>query len=206
MNPMRYALSSALALAVAFAAAPPAVHAQAADPAAAQIEKFDDALLDVMKRAKALGPRGRFDALQPAVERAFDLPAMTRFAVGTTWASVPADQQAELIKAFSRMTVATYARNFDGYGGEKFSVGKVDTRGPDKLVHTLLSGGGDPTNLAYRMRESGGAWKVIDVYYNTAVSSLLGQRSEYASTLSAGGAPALVKKLNARADQLLQPR
>ena len=202
---MRPAVSSALALAVALAVAPPAVHAQASDPAAVQIEKFDDALLDVMKRAKTLGPRGRFEALQPAVERTFDLPAMTRFAVGTTWSSVPTDQQAELVKAFSRMTVATYAHNFDGYGGEKFSVDKVDIRGPDKLVHTRLSGNGDPTALAYRMRESGGAWKVIDVYYNGAVSSLLGQRSEYASTLSAGGASALVKKLNARSDQLLQP-
>jgi phospholipid transport system substrate-binding protein len=54
------------------------------------------------------------------------------------------------------------------------------------------------------MRESGGAWKVIDVYYNSAVSSLLGQRSEYASTLASGGAPALVKKLNAKADDLLK--
>ena len=54
------------------------------------------------------------------------------------------------------------------------------------------------------MRESGGAWKVIDVYYNSAISSLMGQRSEYSATLASGGAAALVKKLNAKADELLR--
>jgi phospholipid transport system substrate-binding protein len=195
----------ALACALTTAPALPAL-AQAADPAAAQIEKFETGLIDVMKRAKALGPKGRYDALEAPIDRTFDLAAMTRFAVGTTWSTIPADQQAALVKAFSRMTVATYAHNFDGYSGEKFELDKVDTRGPDKLVHTKLVGTGSPTVLAYRMRESGGAWKVIDVYYNSAVSSLMGQRSEYASTLGSGGAPSLVKKLNAKADDLLKAK
>ncbi len=203
---MRRATYAALMLSLALAGAPAAVHAQQTDPAAAQIQKFDDAVLDVMKRAKALGPRGRADALGPVIERTFDLSDMTRFAVGTAWSGLSADDRAALVKAFSRMTVATYAHNFDSYGGEKFSVGKVDTRGPDKLVHTELTGSGAPTELAYRMRQNGGVWKVIDVYYNSTISSLLGQRSEYASTLASGGAAALVRKLNARADQLIQGR
>jgi phospholipid transport system substrate-binding protein len=204
---MRQATSSVLALTLALAAAPAAVHAQQADPAGAQIEKFDDAVVDVMKQAKKLGPRGRFEALQPVIERTFDLPAMTRFAVGTAWNSLSAEDKAALVKAFTRMTVATYAHNFDSYGGEKFTVDKVDTRGPDKLVHTRLTGSsGSSTQLAYRMRQDGGAWKVIDVYYNSTVSSLLGQRSEYAATLSSGGVQALMRKLNSRADQLIQSR
>ncbi len=193
----------ALAAAMAAATALPA-YAQASDPAAGSIEKFETTLIDVMKRAKTLGPKGRYDALKAPIERAFYLPAMTRFAVGTGWSTVPANQQDDLVAAFTRMTVATYAHNFDGYSNEKFELDKVDTRGPDKLVHTRLVDTGSPTVLAYRMRESGGSWKVIDVYYNSAVSSLLGQRSEYSSTLSSGGAPALVKKLNAKADDLLK--
>ena len=102
------------------------------------------------------------------------------------------------------MTTATYAHNFDGYNGEKFTIDKVDTRGPDKLVRTRLTGAGAPTELTYRMRQSGGAWKVIDVYYNSTVSSLLGQRSEFASTLSSGGAAALSRKFSSRATQLLE--
>jgi len=192
----------ALSAAVAGSAALPAF-AQAADPAAQVIEKLHVSLIDVLKRGKALGTKGRYEALMPTIERTFDLPAMTRFAVGTSWSTLPADQQAAVVKAFTHMTVATYAHNFDNYSGEKFETLKVDTRGPDKLVHTQIVGSGSPTKLDYRMRDNG-SWKVIDVYYNSAVSSLMGQRSEYASTLSSGGAAALVKKLNAKADELLR--
>jgi phospholipid transport system substrate-binding protein len=192
-------------VAIAVAAAPMAASAQASDPAAQQIEAFDAALLDVMKQAKSLGPQGRYQKLEPVIQRTFDLPTMTRFAVGSTWSMMSSAEQAALVKAFSRMTVATYAHNFDGYSGERFSLENVDTRGPDKLVHTrLTSSGSAPVILVYRTRLSGGTWKVIDVYYNAAVSSLTGQRSEFASTLRSGGAAALIKKLNSRADELLK--
>ncbi|THD70488.1 ABC transporter substrate-binding protein [Phenylobacterium sp.] len=203
---MRNLSSLILAAPVAACVSVLPAHAQPADPAAVRVAAFDAALLDVMKQAKKLGPRGRYDALKPAVEQAFDLPTMTRFAVGTAWSTLPGDQQAELVTAFTRMTTATYAHNFDGYSGETFSIDKVDTRGPDKLVRTRLTGAGAPTELAYRMRQSGGGWKVIDVYYNSTVSSLLGQRSEFAATLSSGGATALAKKLNSRANQLLDDK
>lgn len=201
---MRTIAAFFVVLALGLASAAPTAQAQATDPAAQQIGAFDEALLNVMKQAKKLGPRGRFEALQPTIERTFDLPTMTRFAVGTSWSTLSTEDQAALVKAFSRMTVATYAHNFDGYAGERFAIEKVDTRAPDKLVHTRLTGSGAPTELAYRMRQAGEAWKVIDIYYNGAVSSLLGQRSEYAATLNAGGAAALVRKLNSRADELLR--
>jgi phospholipid transport system substrate-binding protein len=203
---MRPTAALAFALTLSLAAVVPSARAQASDPAAQQIHAFDDALLNVMTQAGKLGTKGRFDAFQPILEKTFDLPAMTRFAVGSAWTTLPADQQATLVRAFSRMTAATYAHNFDGFSGETFTIDKVDTRGPDKLVHTRLAGSGQPTLLAYRMRQTDGAWKVIDVYYNGAVSSLLGQRSEYAATLAAGGAPALVRKLNSHTDELLRGR
>jgi phospholipid transport system substrate-binding protein len=201
---MRWALATIVTLAVA--TAPLAAAAQASDPAAQQIETFDAALLNVMKQAKSLGPEGRYQALEPAIERTFDLPTMTRFAVGpTTWQSLTSADQAALVQAFRRMTVATYAHNFNSYSGERFTLENVETRGPDKLVHTrLVSSGGAPVTLVYRVRQSGGTWKAIDVYYNGAISSLTGQRSEYASTLRSGGAAALIKTLNRRADDLLK--
>src|SRR5215469_3263337 len=79
--------------------------AQASDPAANQVESFDGALLDVMKQAKSLGVEGRYRKLEPAVQSAFDLPTMTRFAVGPKWASLSAADQAALVKAFTRLTV-----------------------------------------------------------------------------------------------------
>ena len=80
----------------------------------------------------------------------------------------------------------------------------MDTRGPDKLVHTdLISGGGAPIDLTYRMRQADtGQWKIIDVYFNGSISQLSQQRSDFASTLQSGGAPALVTKLNDLSEKL----
>ena len=138
----------------------------------------------------------------------FDLPAMTRFAVGPTWNTLAPPEQQALVRAFTRMTVATYAHNFNGYDGERFTIEpQVETRGPDKLVRTkLVSSGSSPTSLIYRMRENAGGWRIIDIYYNGTVSALTGQRSEYASTLKSGGAPALVRKLENRSNELLNSK
>jgi phospholipid transport system substrate-binding protein len=195
---------AACALAIFAVGVPSITQAQPADPAVAQIQRLNDALLESMKQASRLGPQGRYQKLDPVLAEVFDLPTMTRFAVGSGWSSLSPADQAALSKAFRRMTASTYAHNFDGYDNQRFTIDpNVETRGPDKLVRSHLVSPKETTNLTYRMRQSGGTWKVIDVYYNGAVSSLLGQRSEYAATLKTGGAAALVKKLNSRADELL---
>ena len=188
------------------AVAPAAAMAQAADPAAAQIDSFDNSLLAVMKQAKSLGVQGRYRELQPAVERTFDLPTMTRIAVGPKWTTVSPADQAALVKAFTRYSVAVYAKNFDGYDGEKFVLDpKVQSRGPDKLVHTQLVAPHDKTHdFAYRMRQAAdGRWKVIDVY-SDQISQLATNRSDFTSTMNSGGASALIRKLDALADKQLR--
>jgi phospholipid transport system substrate-binding protein len=196
---------SSLALVALIAAAPAVSMAQAPDPALAPIDAFDSALIEVMKQGKSLSAEGRYQKLIPAVEQTFDLPTMTRFAVGSGWASASASDQAALIKAFTRLTAANFAHNFSGYGGEQFKTNPVvQTRGLDKLVRTqIIDKSGKATDLNYRMRQSGGRWKVIDVYFG-AISQLTAQRSDFASTVSSGGASALVAKMNAKADGLLK--
>src|SRR6516164_11839439 len=85
----------ALLLTLALAAFAPASAARAADdPAVATVQGFYDNLLDSMKNGKALGAQGRYNKLKPAVEQAFDLGTMIKFAVGPAWdAMSPADQK-----------------------------------------------------------------------------------------------------------------
>jgi phospholipid transport system substrate-binding protein len=187
-------------------AAPAALYAQAADPGAAQVEALNGVLLDTMKQGKSLGVQGRYRKLEPAVQAAFDLPAMTRIAVGPTWASLTPQDQASLTKAFSRLTVANYAKNFDSFGGEKFTVDpQVETRGPDKLVHSQIVLPHDkPVDFRYRLRQgSDGRWKIIDVYYNGSISQLAARRSDFASSISKGAA-ALLQRIESLSDKLMQ--
>ena len=200
-------LLAALLIAAPLAGALPAA-AWAADPAADRIDAFNHALLDTMKQGKSLGAQGRYKRLQPAVEQAFDLPTMTRVAVGPSWSTLSPGDQDKLVAAFTRMSVATWAHNFDDYSGETFKLGAVSANASgDKLVRDqLIQKGGDPVNLNYRMRQTAGGWKIVDVFYNGSISSIATQRSDFASALSAGGAPALIKKLDAQSDSLLKAK
>ena len=197
----RLALAAAASVLLAGAA-----YAQASDPAAAKIESFDAAVIKTLQAGKAAGAAGRAKVVGPAVEQTFDLAYMTRLAVGPDWTKISADDQAALQKAYAKYAVANWAKNFDSYSGQKLELdGPVQDRAPDKVVKTKLTGpGSSPVSLDYRMRQDGGTWKVIDVYYNGGISQLATQRSDFASTLKSGGAKALVAKLDSLTDKLLK--
>lgn len=176
--------------------------AQASDPAAAAVTALDNGLLAIMHAGAAAGQAGRARQIAPVIDHAFDLPLMARLSVGPAWNGfTPHDQQA-LIAAFRTMTVAQYARNFDGWSGERFTIqSQVETRGTDRLVRTtLISPGGKSEQLDYRLRQDGGqngqAWKIIDVYYRNAISQLATRRSDFATVVARGGAPALIAHLD----------
>jgi phospholipid transport system substrate-binding protein len=199
------AASGAVGLAT-FGFTPSARAAAAADPAAQQVEGLDAALLEAMKAGKSQSARERYRRLEPAVARAFDFSTMTRFAVGPSWTSIPAGQQQALTEALQRLTIASYVHNFSDFSGQRFELDpNVATRGPDKVVTThLISPGDAPVPIAYRMRQSGGAWKIIDVFYNGAISQLTTRRSDFAATLASGGAPALLAHINALVDKQMK--
>ncbi len=179
----------------------------APEPTVARIDKFHDALLATMKQGEALGTAGRYKKLEPEVDAAFDLPTMTKFTVGPPWAKMSEDEHKALVAAFRRMTIASYAHNFDVFKGQKFVTDpKVEARDPDRLVKSqVVPEGEKPVNLTYRMREVGGEWKVIDVIYEF-VSQLATRRSDFAATVASGGAPALVKKLDEISDKLMKSK
>jgi phospholipid transport system substrate-binding protein len=172
--------------------------AQASDPARAPVQALCDGLVTIMKGGKTMSVRGRAASIGPVVDRAYDIPLMTRLTVGTGWNGIaPADQTA-LVAAFRRMVAGQYATNFDSFSGEKFTVDpKVETRGTDKLVRTnLIQTGEAPIPIGYRLRASGGGWKIIDVYYRNSISQLATRRSDFSRVLATGGAKALIRHLD----------
>ena len=202
MRKLLMALMLVLMPAVATAAddaAPPG------DPAAKTVQGFYDALLDTMKHGKELGLMGRYNKLKPAIEQAYDLPLMTSLAVGSTWSTLSASDQQALIAAFERMTIANYAKNFDSYGGENFVVDPtVQSSGADKRGLSKLVTASQTVAFNYRLRQTGGTWKIIDVYLNGFVSELATRRSDFGATLQAGGAPALIKKIDELSDRVMK--
>ena len=184
--------------ALALVLAPVPLAAQAADPARATVQTLDAGLLQIMKAGKPAGVAGRRATIAPVVDRTFDIPLMTRLAVGSSWTTIaPADQTA-LVAAFRRLTASQYAANFDGWAGEAFAIdSQVENRAGDRLVRTTLTmPHGAPVAISYRLRDSGSGWRIIDVFYKNAISQLSTRRSDFAAVLQSGGAKALVQHLD----------
>lgn len=184
--------------ALAVAAVQPAL-AQAPDPARTTVQTLSDGLIATMKAGKKAGFAGRVAIIGPVVDRSFDMPLLTRLAVGTVWTTTSAADRSALVAALRRLTVSQYADNFDSWSGQSFAVDpKVDARGTDRFVKTVLKQPkGDSVKIGYRLRQSAGQWRVIDVYYQDSISQLATRRADFESILAKGGAKALVAHLDA---------
>jgi phospholipid transport system substrate-binding protein len=176
------------------------------DAAIPPIRALYDALLAAMKDAAKLGTRGRYDKLAPVIRATYDLPAMTRIAVGPDWTAIPPDQQTALVDAFAHMTIATYANRFDGYSGQSFEIDpEVQTRNTGRIVRTkLIRPKEEPVALNYLMRGTGDSWKVVDVYLSGTISELATQRSEFGAIMKSGGPPALIESLRQQGEKLMR--
>jgi phospholipid transport system substrate-binding protein len=205
MNRILKSLSVALMLACAPAAlmleAAPA-QAQGADPAVQQVQGFYDALVASMKSGGTT--KSRYDRLKPAIDKAFDLQAMTATAIGPSWATTSDADKKALTDAFTRMTIVNYAKSFDSYSGEKFTVEPASiARGSDHFVKSALKTSTDTIAFNYRMHQVGSDWKITDVLLAGNISQMAQKRSDFAATLAASGPQGLAKRMNALTDQML---
>jgi phospholipid transport system substrate-binding protein len=158
-----------------------AVQAQAQSAAAAHIETYYQELMPTIRQAARLTVRERDKRFAPAITSAFDLPVMTRLAVGPPWRGFSPAQQAAVQEAFARFIVADYASQIKDYSGESFVVDpqtNPESRGGGEIVKTrLLQPGGRTVHINYLVRSG----RVIDVYLNGTVSDLAMRRDEFSS-------------------------
>ena len=206
MSAIKPSLSAKLiaALAALLVLGPMSSQAQQSSPAAKRIEAYYQQLLPTLQQAESLSVSERDRRFGPAINSAFDLSAMTRYAVGPAWSTFSASQQGAVREAFARFLVADYASLVKEYSGQSFVVEpqtSPESRGGGEVVKTkLIQSGGRSVPINYLVR--GG--RVIDVYFNGTISDLATRRDEFASILAgSGGADALVKTLRQRADALL---
>jgi phospholipid transport system substrate-binding protein len=194
------ALCITLSLAVGILAESAA--ALAVDPQI-NVRGFYDTLLTTMKEGHTLAQSGRYGRLAPVVDRVFDVPFMTRLAVGPSWDTLSPAQQQQLTEAFRHYIAATYADRFDSYSGQQLQVTGERPYNADVIVQTkIVKSDGDTTTLDYLMRQNQGSWQISDVYLDGTISQLAIQRSEFYSILRREGVDGLVMALNRKVDLL----
>jgi len=176
---------------------------QTANAAAAHIQSYYQKLMPTIEQAGRLTVQERYKRFMPAITDSFDLPTMTRLAVGPPWKSFSAEQQAAVRQAFTHFIVADYASQINDYSGERFVVDPQTTpaaRAGGEIVKTkLLQSNGRTVIINYLVR--GG--RVIDVYLHGTISDLATRRDEFASIIGSGGADGLIKRLQERTRSLL---
>lgn len=198
---MRGVVFRCLVLAALLVLASPAT---AQSPAAEVVERLHDTLLEVMKQADALGFDGRRERLAPVFADSYDMALVARVSTGRHWRRADPAQQATMIDALTRLSVAIYASRFDGYSGESFRVLSTQPA-PRKTVlvnSEIVKSDGDAVRLNYRVREGDAGWRIVDVYLKGIYSELATRRSDYAAVLERGGFDALLAAIDKKIAKL----
>jgi phospholipid transport system substrate-binding protein len=195
-----------LALLAATMATTPAV---AITPGAeATVEKLNAGMQQTLSNAERLGYQGRYDALAPLLGSTFDLDLMAEKSIGKYWAPLSDADKARWRATFADFMTATYAANLDHAGGQTFTItGEEPSAQGTVLVKTRIDEPGkDPVELAYRLQDQNGTWRIVDVFYRGTVSELSLRRSDYSAALARGNLDALIANLRAKIADLAAGR
>ena len=169
------------------------------------VTAFHEGLLSVMKEAKTLELKGRYEKLRPQIEKSFHLALMAQLSASSHWRKATKEQAEKLVAAFSHLSISTYASQFDGYSGQSF-VTRSEKPGPQKTVLVMtqiIDPGSKPVDITYVTHKIKGQWRIYDVLLDNGISELAVRISEYRGILKTGGIEGLIGTLNAKADQLL---
>jgi len=174
----------------------------ATHPAIEVVENLHTNLLSVMEDGNRIGYKGRYERLSPVIRSSFDLPYIARVAVGRYWESFNDEQKAKFVETFIKLSIATYAWNFDAYSGERFKViSEKEQRGGQILVRTeLTKSDGGKVQLDYILHRVNNQWRIINVIAE-GVSDLALKRADYSNFLKNRGFEALLSKLNEKIAQ-----
>jgi phospholipid transport system substrate-binding protein len=191
-----------LLLGTAIVSAPIPAVAATSDPTEV-VHNFYSVLLDLMQHAEALGPKGRYEKLEPVVRRTFDVPFMARLSVGPTWARLTPEQKRRAVEAYTRYIAAIYASRFDAYAGEQLQVlGQQPIKHGTLIKTHIVKSNGEPVSINYVVHDNDIAWQIRDIYLSGSISELATRRSDFAATVRSSGIEGLIATLNKKADDL----
>lgn len=165
-------------------------------------------LSQVMAHSDTLGYQGRFDALYPAVRRAYNIPVMARASLDRNWQRISTAQKANFVDFFRRLTVARYANRIDKPYPVTFHVGGV-RNGPGRTLRVdtkmKVPSAHNHPKVGFLLRRYAGEWKVIDVILPGGLSELATRRAEYMTVFERKGFQSLMAKMYIRTRDLAIP-
>lgn len=169
------------------------------------IKTFNAALLESMKRADELGYSGRYTLLDPVIRNSFALPYMASQSLGRYWKAIKETEQRVLVKTYTEWSIATYARRFDGYSGERFEVisESASDQGTVTVISKIIQPDKEGPMFYYKLRKIDGNWRIVDIQIS-GVSQLALTRSQFTSVIKEKGFDGLISLLKTKIEGLAQ--
>jgi phospholipid transport system substrate-binding protein len=166
------------------------------------VEKLHTTLLAVMNEGDQIGYPGRYDRLAPVIKASFDMPFISKTVLGKYWETLNKEQRSRFVEAFAKMSIATYAANFDRYSGERFKTlsEKGVSSGRILVQSQLIKSDGGKIQLDYLLHRTGNQWRIINIIAE-GVSDLALKRADYSAFLKNKGFESLIEKLNEKVGQ-----
>jgi phospholipid transport system substrate-binding protein len=129
--------------------------------------------------------------LREIMEQRAAMPQIARFAAGTAWRSMDADQQTRFVAAFTKFVSGVYASRFQEYANagktaELFKIGHVIDAGRKGMLvkTTIVRTGATPMEVEWLVTDQPGRVLIADIVIE-GVSLLVTQREEIGGMLEA---------------------
>lgn len=166
------------------------------------VDMLHQVLIQAMKLGETSTCTRRYKFLEPALNSLFNFHLTCRLVLGRHWKKLTPDKKKEFVKAFSAMSIATYADRFNDYGNEKFVItGAKQVKRNRVVVKTVLvTSKGEEIPLDYTCVKKGGIWKIVTVTAK-GVNDLALKRAEYISFLKKKNINALITFLEEQAEK-----
>lgn len=134
---------------------------------------------------------------------AFDLPAIGRFVLGRYWRTATPEQQREFLALFEDLTVYTWVKRFDEYGGEDIRVVSTREEAGGMMIDTRVERPKGPAiPVTWRAKDEGGHLRIVDIVVE-GVSMAITHRSEYTSAIrSSGNVAGLLEAMRNKVNEL----
>jgi phospholipid transport system substrate-binding protein len=183
--------------------------APAAESPRAVVEATTSTVIAVLAD-KSLSTDEKRRRVEDIVYARVDFETLSRLVLGRGWNQLSAEQRTEFQREFKQNLSGTYGRNVESYKNEKVTIidDRQEARGDWTVRTKIVRHGPDDISVDYRLRQTDGTWKIIDVIIE-GVSLVSNYRSQFQEIMTNGGIERLLKLLrekNARGEPLPAPK
>lgn len=147
----------------------------------------------------------RRQALKKAISAIFDYSEMAKRSLGKHWNVRSAAEKKQFTELFATLLENSYAGKIESYNNEKIVYIKETIDGDHAEIKSkVVTVARDEFTLDYRLLRRDATWVVYDVVIE-GVSLVSNYRTQFNKTINSSGYEELVKKLQAKKDELKAP-